>query len=258
VNTSFLQAAKQRLVPNPRLAAAYTYGYNLPLFATRAQQLGLSIRWLLREYPDRQLIIRGRGSEAALAAAGLYCAQATDLDEQALSRVQLELTPGSFSFAQVADIRDPDFLPGSARYFDVPGLLAALRGTRITLHAENRKSTRSSSAFINFATIALADVFGDLHRAVLGAAHAAEVGALEGVLRQRLVVVGAGVSGSSDRRNCSFQSKANRALLSASSRSARRGGAGDVGGVGGDLVGDHALLDVFRCWATPRCSLGVT
>ncbi len=35
----------------------------------------------------------------------------------------------------------------------------------------------------------LADVLGDLHRAVLRAAHAAEVGALERVLRQRFVVI---------------------------------------------------------------------
>ncbi len=33
--------------------------------------------------------------------------------------------------------------------------------------------------------------------------------------------------------------------------------AGEVGGVGGDLVGDHALLHVFA-FGRPRCSLGVT
>lgn len=38
----------------------------------------------------------------------------------------------------------------------------------------------------------LADIFRDLHRAVLGAAHAAEVGGFEGVLGERFVVVGAG------------------------------------------------------------------
>ena len=38
----------------------------------------------------------------------------------------------------------------------------------------------------------LSDVLRDLHRAILRTAHAAEVGALEGLLRQRLVVVFAG------------------------------------------------------------------
>jgi hypothetical protein len=32
---------------------------------------------------------------------------------------------------------------------------------------------------------------------------------------------------------------------------------GEVGGVGGDLVGDDAVLDVLRS-GRPRCSLGVT
>ncbi len=53
------------------------------------------------------------------------------------------------------------------------------------------------------------------------------------------------VSGSSDRLNWSRQRNSKRARLSASSRSLRRRVAlGEIGGVGGELVGDHADLDV--------------
>ena len=66
----------------------------------------------------------------------------------------------------------------------------------------------------------LANLLRDLHRAVLRPAHAAEVGALERVRRQRLVVIRAEPSrGSSDSSNCWFQSNSNRAFDSASSRS---------------------------------------
>ena len=55
------------------------------------------------------------------------------------------------------------------------------------------------------------------------------------------------VSGSSDWRNCSFQSKAKRARLRASSRWRAAGTmASQIGGVGGDFVGDDALLHVVE------------
>ena len=60
------------------------------------------------------------------------------------------------------------------------------------------------------------------------------------------------VSGSSDRRNCSFQSKAKRALRQGVVAVAgARAVPGQVGGVGRDLVGDHALLDVLASRAGP-------
>jgi hypothetical protein len=64
------------------------------------------------------------------------------------------------------------------------------------------------------------------------------------------------VAGSSDRLNWSIQRNSKRALESASSRSARGMALGEVGGVGGDLVGDDADLHVVAIGS--RCSLGVT
>lgn len=128
----YLKTVKQPLVANPRLAAGYTYGYNLPLFARRAQQLGLSLRWLQQEFPDHAIVLRASGSEAALAAAGLFCLQQI-APTAAEADIQLELKPEQFQFEAVVDIRDPDFLPGSAHYLGLPGLLAALQHTQINI-----------------------------------------------------------------------------------------------------------------------------
>jgi len=123
-------AAQQPLVSNPRLAAAYTYGYNLPLFVTRAQQLGATLRWLSAQHPASTLTVHGTGTDAALAAAGAFVAQhyATGNASEPtapLGKLQLKLQPGDFAFAKVASIRHPDFLPAAARYWDLPGLIAS-------------------------------------------------------------------------------------------------------------------------------------
>ncbi len=138
----------QALVPNPRLAAAYTYGYNLPRFAQRAQQIGLSIVWLSETYPDRQLTLHGRASGAALAAGGAFVASHVEPKNKSLStrwstsKIRLKLEPQSFSFAQVASIRDANFLPGSARFWDLPGLLACTNTQAEIKSPEPTKYTR--------------------------------------------------------------------------------------------------------------------
>lgn len=119
------QVQQQSLVANPRLAAAYTFGYNLPLFATRAQQLGHTLRWLAKQHPQATLTVHGTGSTAALAAAGGFVAQhlATASQQPALA-LRLNLQPEEFAFAKVDVIRHPDFLPLAARFWDLPGLVA--------------------------------------------------------------------------------------------------------------------------------------
>jgi hypothetical protein len=114
---------EQPLVGNPRLAAAYTYGYNQPLFAHRARQLAATLKWLTEEYPDATVTIEGHGPSAALAAAG-----AVALQGPKATAVRLQLAPDGFRFAKVDSIRDPNFLPASARYWDVPGLVSCFAG----------------------------------------------------------------------------------------------------------------------------------
>lgn len=129
----------QALVENPRLAAAYTYGYNLPLFAQRAQQLGIALQTLASRSPESTITLRARGAAAPLAAAGMLVAtDRADSDSALTATLALDITTDNFSFAEVASIRDPNFLPGAARYWDVPGLVACSRvKTKLSGESDN-------------------------------------------------------------------------------------------------------------------------
>ncbi|MCC7335017.1 MAG: acetylxylan esterase [Pirellulaceae bacterium] len=120
------QVVAQEIVENPRLSAAYTYGYNLPLFAQRAQQLGLTLQHLATAFPDAKISLHAVGSQTPLAAAGMFVAK--DLippDSTPSAKMSLQLEASDFAFADVDSIRSPNFLPGAARFQDLPGLVAS-------------------------------------------------------------------------------------------------------------------------------------
>ena len=119
------EVKEQPLVSNPRLAAAYTYGYNPALLARRARQLGATLQWLAETNPGATLIVNGQGAGAAQAAAGGFVAQ-----ELKVANVQLQLASRGFRFAKVDSIRDPNFVPASARYRDLPGLVSCFAGKK--------------------------------------------------------------------------------------------------------------------------------
>lgn len=120
------QVQMQAIVENPRLAAAYTYGYNLPLFAQRAQQLGLTVQAVRERHPNASIAVVGSGGDAALAAAGVWiAANLVGADNGKLEQVTCRIQPAGFAFSKAASIRDPNFLPGSARFWDLPGLIAS-------------------------------------------------------------------------------------------------------------------------------------
>lgn len=108
-------------VKNPREFAGYTFGYNSALFAQRTQDILTLVKFL------RQ----GRGgaqqnpsvvSVAGFGGAGPVAAAARALAGGAIDRAAV--STGGFRFGQLLDFRDPRFLPGGAKYLDVPGLLA--------------------------------------------------------------------------------------------------------------------------------------
>ncbi len=70
-----VEIKEQLLVGNPRLAAAYTYGYNPALLARRARQLGATLRWLAETNSGASIKVEARGDDAALAAAGTLVAE---------------------------------------------------------------------------------------------------------------------------------------------------------------------------------------
>jgi dienelactone hydrolase len=106
-----------RLVNNPREAAAYTFGYNYTLFAQRVGDLLSIIQYARSQVPGwKQLDLVGIGG------AGPWAAAARAQAEGAVRCMAVDT--GGFRFADVNDMRDINFLPGGAKYGDLPGMLA--------------------------------------------------------------------------------------------------------------------------------------
>ena len=123
-DNAWLSADIQPLVANPRLAAPYTYCYNLPLAARRARQLAATLAWLRIRHPGAQVEVHGQGEAAGLAAAGCFCFVSSQREHAA--GLRLTIDPMGFRFASAESIRAAHFLPGSARFLDLPGLVGCL------------------------------------------------------------------------------------------------------------------------------------
>lgn len=108
---------RSRKVANPREAAAFTFGYNRPLFAQRVHDLLSIIQSVKTQVRSLQ-----RLDLVGLNGAGAWVAAAKAQAGEAAERVAVDT--GGFRFGQVADIYDVNFLPGGAKYGDLPGLLA--------------------------------------------------------------------------------------------------------------------------------------
>jgi dienelactone hydrolase len=104
-------------VKNPREAAAYTFGYNHAVFVHRVHDVLSVVKFLKhKENPARRLTIVGlAGAGPCVAAARAQCGEAID---------HAVIDTGGFRFGQILDFHDPGFLPGGAKYGDVPALLA--------------------------------------------------------------------------------------------------------------------------------------
>ncbi|HVV70335.1 MAG TPA: acetylxylan esterase, partial [Verrucomicrobiae bacterium] len=122
---------KNRVVNNPREFAGYTYCYNRPLFAQRVDDLMSLIKYARSRSPGANKVLvagfRGAGPwvGAAVAQAG-GTIQAAAID-----------TAG-FRFGKLLDYQDPGFLPGGAKYGDLPGILALCAPTRLWLAGEGQ------------------------------------------------------------------------------------------------------------------------
>ncbi len=104
-------------VKNPREAGAYTFGYNHALFVHRVHDV-LSVVKFVRnqERPAQRLTVIGLdGAGPWVAAARAQCGDAID---------QAVIDTGGFRFGKILDLHDPNFLPGGAKYGDLPALLA--------------------------------------------------------------------------------------------------------------------------------------
>ena len=113
----------------------YTFGYNDPVFVRRVHNIISATEQAGRQYgtsgkPCKISIIAldGAGKWAALAASQLVAKQfnltQTVTSEPAWQLDSLVIDTAGFRFADVEAVDDPDFLPGGAKYFDLPGMMA--------------------------------------------------------------------------------------------------------------------------------------
>jgi dienelactone hydrolase len=103
-------------VKNPREAAAYTFGYNYSVFVHRVHDVLSAVSFLKNHPPSSRLSVVGlAGAGPWVAAARAQCGNAID---------QAVIDTAGFRFGNVLDLRDPNFVPGGAKYGDLPALLA--------------------------------------------------------------------------------------------------------------------------------------
>ena len=120
----FLQADKKlkqtRVVTGPREVPAYTYGYNHALFAQRVHDVMTITSYLLTPRDASQPVVK-KVSLAGFGQMGVVAAAARAVTGGAIAKAAIDT--GGFRFGRLLDYRHPMFLPGGAKYLDVPGLL---------------------------------------------------------------------------------------------------------------------------------------
>ncbi len=124
--TNGVPVTETRRVKNPREAAAYTFGYNHTLFAQRVHDVLAALAALGREAHFGPMAAVALDAETGPLLAAARVVAGHRLREAVID------TEG-FRFAEVTRIHDPAFLPGAARYLDVPGFLLASPAGRLLL-----------------------------------------------------------------------------------------------------------------------------
>ena len=123
------QPNKQRWLPDEEAFAGWTYCYNLPLFARRVHDILATIMLVkLGGVKPVEIDIVG------LNGAGHWVAAAVAQAKGTIARAAIN-TEG-FRFADLKDVYDVNFMPGAAKYDDMPGLLALTFPTRLWLAGE--------------------------------------------------------------------------------------------------------------------------
>ncbi len=130
---------RQHSLPGEEAFAGWTYCYNLPLFARRVHDLLAVIAWARGDdLQAREVSLVGFKGCGPLVAAAVAQAQG------AVTRVSVD-TKG-FRFADLTDVYDVNFVPGAAKYGDLPGLLALAAPTRMWVAGEGKVAPAVVSA----------------------------------------------------------------------------------------------------------------
>lgn len=133
------------VVKNTREFAGYTHGYNHALFAQRTHDV-LSIVTFLRHAKvsshtnPKSICIAGWGQTGPIVIA------ARALAGEAIDRAAAD--EGGFRFGKVLDYRDPMFLPGGAKYLDLPGMISLNAPHPLWLKHEHEKTDGPAVAWL--------------------------------------------------------------------------------------------------------------
>jgi dienelactone hydrolase len=112
--------------------AGYTYGYNYPLFAQRVHDILTAVGYARNVLKADKVYVVG------LHGAGHWVAAARAQAGAAIDRAVVDTA--AFRFANVRSIDDADFLPGGAKYLDLPGMLALSAPYPLWLAGEGDKA----------------------------------------------------------------------------------------------------------------------
>ncbi|MCX7422694.1 MAG: hypothetical protein NT013_24585, partial [Planctomycetia bacterium] len=142
---------RNRKVNTPRQFAGFTYGYNHALFAQRVHDIMSLIVYVKGDdHGATKVHLVGVGQ------AGLWAAAAKAIVGPAIDRTAID-TAG-FRFGSLTEFDDPQFLPGAAKYGDVPALLALCAPSEVFILGEKElpavtKASWQSSGAIKSATL---------------------------------------------------------------------------------------------------------
>jgi dienelactone hydrolase len=124
---------KNRAVANPREFAGYTYGYNHALLAQRAHDVQTVVAFVkLVGEPPRSvevLALDGTGPVAAVALSN--CGGAVN---------RAAIATHGLRFGKLMDYLDVNFLPGGAKYGDLPGFLSLAAPAQLWVAGESTDS----------------------------------------------------------------------------------------------------------------------
>jgi hypothetical protein len=121
-------------VENKRESVAYTFGYNHTLFAQRVHDILSAVKYVKHRDNETKVL-----ALAGLKGAGHWVAAATAQAGSAIDFVAID-TAG-FRFGEILDIRDVDFLPGGAKYGDLPGIISLHAPQKLWLAGEGKAET---------------------------------------------------------------------------------------------------------------------
>lgn len=140
-------------VKNTREFAGYTFGYNHTVFASRVHDVLTAIAFVKHhEKAPKRIDLIGLREAGPIAAAAR--AVAGDAVHAAV------IDSRGFRFGKLTDFHDPQFLPGGAKYGDLPGLLAVAAPGRVMIAGEAEgvpALTQAVYAAAGAATAAMAD-----------------------------------------------------------------------------------------------------